>query len=939
MNILKNRLILITLFIFVYSINICAMNEAVVVEVETQTLGSNFAVNTQGEITYIYPSTDLVSSLNPGTDSKIVTCSVVFNEAGNYDLYVKLRVGSGGYSDDSFFMPNGFGIKSSTLDSDWQVVNGLVPFGYVNTSDVVDGAGSASTTVWKWLNISEYQNQATPVMFNVTSAGTYTFQLGAREDGLDIDKIAFGKSDLYYTVDNLENGESGSADKPDENGFLPSAYQKVESYLNPVLPGDHPDLTLFKDGDNFYSCGSNFHLAPYLAIEHSKDLVHWEVITRVIPADWSGIISDAPQGGTWEGAITYFYGSYWVYFSNTAGGGQYFCKAASPYGPWTLPVKMNVTGDTGASGYDNSVFVDDDGTPYMLIKNGKYVNRIQEIGTDGHLTGSVIDLAWINDDGKYSWAEGPVMCKRDGWYYYFIAGNIGGGQWVLRTQSLTADSTQWEELGSFFEPITDPAAPFRGPNHIAQPFQIDDGTWWTLSHSYEAVGGDNWEGKGRQGLLHQVIWDSNGKPTGKAPTTSPLLKPDLSKGGVAWRLPRSDSFNSADLDVNWHFMNTTTAEKYSLSAKSGWLTLYGSADSAHILQKDAGHYYSLVTKVEVNAVVEGQQGGLYICNGNQSVNVKLVSAYSGGQKKFIFSFMNTNYEVNNTIGNIAWLRLDRKEHNLVAYYSVDGVIWNQLGNVIDATELDGSQPNYNWWVGNSQGLYAEGISVAFDCFYYRDGMVDLPVAGNENHFAVTKKSSNGESYVVNDSEKGGWLMIGGVELGNDQRTVNQLIMKASSSAAGDVDVWMDDIENEGTKLGTVPISNTGGEGFWETFSININKENGQHDIFIRFNGAANTLFVKSIKFNDDGTSGINNHTAQDKEMLPSIINPFRNQLAIGCNGKTYDYTIVDLKGRTVENGVVNENNSSVAKRLLPAIYVLKLKNEKVVVSFKIVKVN
>ncbi|HVS96065.1 MAG TPA: endo-1,4-beta-xylanase, partial [Puia sp.] len=138
----------------------------------------------------------------------------------------------------------------------------------------------------------------------------------------------------------------------------------VQTYVNPVLPGDHPDPTLLRVGDDFYHCGSSFHFNPYLPIYHSKDLVHWEVISRAVsPAVAESFVTDRPSGGIWQGAITYFYGTYWIYFSAN---GQWFSKAASPYGPWSPPVKVQTNAVTGNLGYDNSIFVDDDGKPYMV---------------------------------------------------------------------------------------------------------------------------------------------------------------------------------------------------------------------------------------------------------------------------------------------------------------------------------------------------------------------------------------------------------------------------------------------------------------------------------------------------------------------------------------------------------------------------------------------
>jgi len=142
--------------------------------------------------------------------------------------------------------------------------------------------------------------------------------------------------------------------------------------VNPVLPGDHPDPTLLHVGKDFYHCGSSFHFTPYLPIYHSTDLIHWEVISRVVAPAKGTWITDRPSAGIWQGAITYFYGSYWIYFSAN---GQWFSKASSPYGPWSDAVQLQSNAVTGSLGYDNSIFVDDDGKPYMVIKNGQKINQ------------------------------------------------------------------------------------------------------------------------------------------------------------------------------------------------------------------------------------------------------------------------------------------------------------------------------------------------------------------------------------------------------------------------------------------------------------------------------------------------------------------------------------------------------------------------------------
>ena len=646
------------------------------------------------------------------------------------------------------------------------------------------------------------------------------------------------QSATYVGAAGLENAQS----------FDSSVYYtKVKTYVNPVLGGDHPDPTLLKDGGDFYMCGSTFHFTPYLPILYSKDLVHWQEVSRVVPSDWKELKSDKPSDGIWQGAITHFYGSYWIYFSNGNGGGQYFSKAASPKGPWSTPVKVKTTSTTGPIGYDNSIFVDDDGTPYMLTKAGKPVNRIQKIGRDGHLTGDAINLDWINAHDRYSWAEGPVMCKRNGWYYYTFAGDVSGGQYVYRSRTLVSDSTQWEAMGNFFAPITDHTTGFRVTNHMSAPFQLRDGSWWAIAQSYERTGQDDWSGQGRQSLLHRIEWNENGKPVGIPSSSSPANCPDLPKSGLPWLLPRSDNFEQSTLGLSWHFLNKNAAGGYSMKERNGWLSLSPASGRTHLLEKEGGHYYTLVTRVDIDANTAGQEGGIYLTNGNETVTVKLFSGYSNG-KKIIFNMGSTSYEADNKIGKTVWLKLDRKEHNLSGYYSADGLKWIKLGNEIDARLIDKTQPNYNSWVGTSIGLYAEGKRADFDLFLYKDGLSELPIAGYNNYFGVETIQTSTAKVVTNTSDRGGWLMLGGVDLGIDKRVAQKLEVSAASVSGANLEIWIDDLEGEGRRIATIPIQPTGGADVFKTFSVNIAKVSGQHDIYLRFPGSKNACYLNTIRF-------------------------------------------------------------------------------------------
>ena len=77
-----------------------------------------------------------------------------------------------------------------------------------------------------------------------------------------------------------------------QSNYDKSFYQEVKTYVNPTLPGDHPDPTLLKVDNDFYHCGSTFHFNPFMPVYHSTDLVHWEIIARVLPPEKAGWVSE-----------------------------------------------------------------------------------------------------------------------------------------------------------------------------------------------------------------------------------------------------------------------------------------------------------------------------------------------------------------------------------------------------------------------------------------------------------------------------------------------------------------------------------------------------------------------------------------------------------------------------------------------------------------------
>ncbi len=202
-------------------------------EAESRTGGSDFTNGVDGATQYISTSTDTVNVDYPGNANRVVTfTNVIFPAAGTYDLYARVRVGPGGGTDDSFFYGNGFGTKSPTGATNWITVNNIASGGYTVGTDVVDGGGTAGNGVWKWINLSRLANGSETLTFTVSAGSlTNTFQIGARETGLAMDKFVFGTSGYTFTVAELDAGGSG----------VPPA---------PPAPGDFVNGNLIQFNDN-----------------------------------------------------------------------------------------------------------------------------------------------------------------------------------------------------------------------------------------------------------------------------------------------------------------------------------------------------------------------------------------------------------------------------------------------------------------------------------------------------------------------------------------------------------------------------------------------------------------------------------------------------------------------------------------------------------------
>jgi glucuronoarabinoxylan endo-1,4-beta-xylanase len=362
-----------TTIIILSALTYSARASFVKIEAESGVLGTDFTNGTDGLVQFISISTDTVNSGNPGNSNRVATYNVTFPTNGTYQLYARVLVGPNGFNDDSMFYGNGFGTKNPTNNSDWILVNGLAGVGFSNATDVVTGGGTLGNGMWKWINLSAFTGQQG---FTVAVGHlTQTFQIGARENGLEMDNFVFGTASYTFTVSNLDDGTDGSPPPPPPpsttsvdstktfqtveglggaiafyNGWVTAHPYKLEIFTN-AFAG--LNLSMFRLGDWFrYQGTTSFDPdAPGFVYYANRVLGH---SVPVYMSSWAppGFLKSNGQVGN-GGTLLFTNGSF--AYTNFA---QYWYDSLQAYGSNGIsPTWISIQNEPDwAASYDSCVF-------------------------------------------------------------------------------------------------------------------------------------------------------------------------------------------------------------------------------------------------------------------------------------------------------------------------------------------------------------------------------------------------------------------------------------------------------------------------------------------------------------------------------------------------------------------------------------------------------
>ena len=429
----------------------------------------------------------------------------------------------------------------------------------------------------------------------------------------------------------------------------------TRTYKNPLQRGFFPDPSVVRVGDDYYMVNSTFQYFPAIAISHSKDMVHWELIGHAITDPDELDLSDIRDShGIWAPDISYSNGRFIIMATlrlnadgkrdNNVMRRQVVVLSDRPEGPYSKPSWLEV------DSIDPSHFVDDDGKHYMVISPG--INLVPISDDCTRVTGDLIPV-WPGTGERCP--EGPHILRHGDYYYAILAeGGTGYGHGINvgRSKNLFGPYE-----ASPYNPLMrqlDPNAPIQRTGH-GKLIEDANGDWWVYylmgrpNRGIEVANGKApkpgeirvpgaYTTVGRETGLDPVRWLDDGWfviNEGKGPSNEQTA-PDLPE--VVYPKWQRDDFDSDTLDVHWQFVRRPAPGNYSLTERPGHMRIWTQDGQLFeirakntLLRREEELSYTATTKLEFDPTRDGEQAGL-TCYYSTATYARFSLCFEGGRK-------------------------------------------------------------------------------------------------------------------------------------------------------------------------------------------------------------------------------------------------------------------------------------------------------------------
>ncbi|MGL1890385.1 MAG: glycoside hydrolase family 43 protein [Spirochaetaceae bacterium] len=217
--------------------------------------------------------------------------------------------------------------------------------------------------------------------------------------------------------------------------------------INPILPGFNADPSALRVGSDYYVVTSTFNWCNGVSLYHSTDLKNWRLVRNILDRlSQLDLRGNQDSTGVWAPQISYnseekkFYLTYTDVKSLSSSFfdlNNYVVYADNIEGPWSEPTYLN------SSGFDPSIFHDDDGKSWLLNLAWEFRDNyphpgpiiIQELDIKTLSLKSESKIIYTGNV-KFGCTEGPHLYKRNDWYFLLTAeGGTGYGHAVKIARS------------------------------------------------------------------------------------------------------------------------------------------------------------------------------------------------------------------------------------------------------------------------------------------------------------------------------------------------------------------------------------------------------------------------------------------------------------------------------------------------------------------------
>lgn len=522
---------------------------------------------------------------------------------------------------------------------------------------------------------------------------------------------------------------------------------------NPILPGFNPDPSICRVGDDYYIATSTFEWFPGVQIHHSRDLVHWRLLTRSLTRQSQlDMVGNQDSGGIWAPCLTHADGKFWLIYTDVktfvgpfTDVHNYLVTADNIEGPWSEPIHLN------DSGFDPSLFHDDDGRKWlvnMLWEWRKGKNRFAGIVKQEYsvsqckLVGPVKNIFTGSGLG---FTEGPHLYKKDGWYYLMTA--EGGTKYDHAVTFARCRNID----GPYEVQPDNPILTSRGKDHLelqkaghGSLVQTPAGEWYMVHLCGRPLGPERRCMLGRETAIQKVEWDSQGWLHIHGSGNSPAVEvpgPDLPEH--PWPAePARDDFDSPKLNTHLQTLRVPADESWlSLTARKGYLRMFGreSLISRHhqslVAHRIQAFRCSASTCVEFEPTSYKQMAGLvglynvqvwhYLCVTHDEQAGKCLHVLSCDNRRLI---QHLDEPVAMGDAKRIYLRatIDREKFNFSYATAVTDngqPAWQPIGPTLDATWLSDEYAGAWFYTGSFFGLACQDLAgtrqwADFDYFEY-----------------------------------------------------------------------------------------------------------------------------------------------------------------------------------------------------------------------------